>query len=60
MSLNLIPDGLALLARHPEQARALMTHRFAFADLRQAFRLMQGRTEKIGKILIQMPAGSVA
>lgn len=60
MSLNLIPDGLALLARHPEQARALMTHRFAFADLQQAFRLMQGRTEKIGKILIQMPAGSVA
>lgn len=58
MSLNLIPNGLALLARHPEQARALMTHRFAFADLQQAYRLMQGRTEKIGKILIQMPEGS--
>ncbi|GAA3284506.1 alcohol dehydrogenase catalytic domain-containing protein [Paenarthrobacter aurescens] len=60
MSLNLIPDGLALLARHPEQAHALMTHRFAFADLQQAYQLMQGRTEKIGKILIQMPAGSAA
>ncbi|UKA49177.1 alcohol dehydrogenase catalytic domain-containing protein [Arthrobacter sp. FW305-123] len=60
MSLNLIPDGLALLARHPEQAHALMTHRFAFADLQQAYHLMQGRTEKIGKILIQMPAGSAA
>lgn len=60
MSLNLIPDGLALLARHPEQARALMTHRFAFADLPQAYRLMQGRTEKIGKILIEMPAGTTA
>jgi L-gulonate 5-dehydrogenase len=60
MSLNLIPDGLALLARHPEQAQALMTHRFAFADLQQAFRLMQGRTEKIGKILIEMPAGRIA
>lgn len=60
MSLNLIPDGLALLARHPGQARALMTHRFAFADLAQAFRLMQGRTEKIGKILIEMPAGALS
>lgn len=58
MSLNLIPDGLALLARHPEQAQALMTHRFEFADLQQAYQLMQGRTEKIGKILIHMPAGS--
>ncbi|MBT2586609.1 alcohol dehydrogenase catalytic domain-containing protein [Arthrobacter sp. ISL-95] len=60
MSLNLLPDGLALLARHPEQAQALMTHRFAFADLQQAYRLMQGRTEKIGKILIQLPAGNSA
>ncbi|WP_159705817.1 alcohol dehydrogenase catalytic domain-containing protein [Arthrobacter sp. 18067] len=60
MSLNLIPDGLALLARHPDQARALMTHRFAFADLQQAYRLMQGRTEKIGKIVIEMPAGTPA
>jgi L-gulonate 5-dehydrogenase len=60
MSLNLITDGLALLARHPAQAQALMTHRFAFADLQQAYRLMQGRTEKIGKILIQMPAGNPA
>jgi L-gulonate 5-dehydrogenase len=60
MSLNLIPDGLALLARHPGRARALMTHRFAFSDLEKAYRLMQGRTEKIGKILIQMPAGGTA
>ncbi|MDR6639122.1 alcohol dehydrogenase catalytic domain-containing protein [Paenarthrobacter nitroguajacolicus] len=60
MSLNLIPDGLALLSRHPEKARALMTHRFALADLQQAFHLMQGRTEKIGKILIEMPAAGVA
>ncbi|MDR6989520.1 L-gulonate 5-dehydrogenase [Paenarthrobacter nitroguajacolicus] len=60
MSLNLIPDGLALLSRHPDQARALMTHRFAFKDLQQAYRLLQGRTGKIGKILIEMPAGSIA
>lgn len=55
-SLNLIPDGLALLARHPDQARALMTHRFGFADLQQAYELMRSRTEKVGKILIEMPA----
>ncbi len=60
MSLNLIPDGLALLSRNPEKARALMTHRFALADFQQAFHLMQGRTEKIGKILIEMPAVDVA
>lgn len=60
MSLNLIPDGLALLTRHPGQAQTLMTHRFDLKDLQQAYRLMQGRTEKIGKILIQMPAASSA
>lgn len=55
-SLNLIPDGLALLARHPNQACALMTHRFAFEDLQQAYELMRNRTGKVGKILIEMPA----
>ena len=59
-SLNLIPDGLALLARHPDQARALMTHRFAFADLQQAYALMRNRTEKVGKILIEMPRRAAA
>jgi L-gulonate 5-dehydrogenase len=55
-SLNLIPDGLALLARHPDQARALMTHRFGFGNLQQAYELMSNRTGKVGKILIEMPA----
>jgi L-gulonate 5-dehydrogenase len=59
-SLNLIPEGLALLARHPERARALMTHRFGFRDLQQAYELMRGRTEKVGKILIEMPAAQAA
>lgn len=59
-SLNLIPDGLTLLAKYPHQARALMTHRFAFEDLQQAFRLMQNRTEKVGKIVIEMPAAQRA
>jgi len=59
-SLNLIPDGLALLARHPDQARALMTHRFGFADLQQAYELMRNRTEKVGKVLIEMPAAGAS
>jgi L-gulonate 5-dehydrogenase len=59
-SLNLIPDGLALLAKHAREAQALMTHRFAFEDLQQAFHLMQDRTEKVGKILIEMPASRQA
>ncbi|QOD03597.1 alcohol dehydrogenase catalytic domain-containing protein [Pseudarthrobacter sp. BIM B-2242] len=59
-SLNLIPDGLALLARHPDQARALMTHRFDFSDLPRAYALMGNRTEKVGKIVIDMPAAQAA
>ena len=55
-SLNLIPDGLDLLARHPDQAQALMTHRFGFADLQQAYEVMRNRTERVGKIVIGMPA----
>jgi L-gulonate 5-dehydrogenase len=59
-SLNLIPDGLALLARHPSQARTLLTHRFGFRDLPKAFALMGNRTEKVGKIVIDMPAAQAA
>lgn len=55
-SLNLIPAGLELLARHRDQARALLTHRFAFGDLQQAFELMRGRSEPVGKIVVDMPA----
>ncbi|MDV8149942.1 alcohol dehydrogenase catalytic domain-containing protein [Arthrobacter sp. B10-11] len=58
-SLNLIPDGLDLLTRHPDQARALMTHRFGFAELQQAYELMRNRTEKVGKIVIDMPAAGI-
>ncbi|MGN7252397.1 zinc-dependent alcohol dehydrogenase [Arthrobacter sp. SAFR-014] len=56
-SLNLIPAGLELLAGHRDQARALMTHRFRFEDLQQAFELMRSRTEPVGKIVVDMPAG---
>ena len=59
-SLDLIPDGLALLARHRDQARALVTHRFGFENLQQAYELMRNRTGKVGKILIEMPAAQAA
>ncbi|AUI50542.1 alcohol dehydrogenase catalytic domain-containing protein [Arthrobacter crystallopoietes] len=55
-SLNLIPDGLNLLAAHQDQARELMTHRVPFGKLADAFELMRNRTEKVGKIMIEMPA----
>ncbi|QCB96419.1 2-deoxy-scyllo-inosamine dehydrogenase [Arthrobacter sp. PAMC25564] len=59
-SLDLIPDGLALLARHQDQARSLVTHRFGFENLQQAYELMRNRTGKVGKILIEMPAAQAA
>jgi L-gulonate 5-dehydrogenase len=55
-SLNLIPAGLELLARHRQQVQALVTHRFGLEDLQQAFRTMQDRTQKTGKVMIDMPA----
>ena len=59
-SLNLIPAGLELLARHRDQARALVTHRFGFGDVQQAFELMRNRTEPVGKIVVDMPASQAA
>lgn len=59
-SRTLIPAGLDLLARHPEAARALMTHRFAFTDLAEAFRAMADRSIPTGKIVIRMPAADAA
>ncbi|MEO2131183.1 MAG: alcohol dehydrogenase catalytic domain-containing protein [Microbacterium sp.] len=55
-SRGMIPAGLAMLARHPEAASALLTHRFAFARLDEAFRTMADRAIPTGKIVILMPA----
>lgn len=55
-SRRLIPEGLAMLARHPEAADTLLTHRFPFSDLAGAFRTMADRSIPTGKILIIMPA----
>ncbi len=55
-SLDLIPAGLALLARHPEAARSLVTHRFPIADINTAYQLMRSRTEPVGKVVMDLPA----
>ncbi|MBN9178852.1 MAG: alcohol dehydrogenase catalytic domain-containing protein [Microbacterium sp.] len=59
-SLGLIPDGLALLARHPGAVAALVTHRFAFEDLEEAFRTMADPGIPSGKIIVLMPAATQA
>ncbi len=54
-SLNLIGESLELLGRHPERAAALITHRFPFEALAQAFDMMRNRTQMVGKIAVDMP-----
>jgi len=55
-SLNLIPEALEVLARHQEQAAQLVTHRFAFGSLGQAFETMIDPSHAVGKIIIDLPA----
>lgn len=55
-SLNLIPEALLLLDAHREQANALITHRFDFAELDAAFAALADRSRGVGKALINMPA----
>ncbi|MGN0127456.1 alcohol dehydrogenase catalytic domain-containing protein [Glutamicibacter soli] len=54
-SLNLIPDALDVLARHQQQATRLVTHRFAFDSLGQAFETMRDSSQAVGKIVIDLP-----
>ena len=56
-STGLIPESLALISRHPDTVRRLLTHRFPVRDLSEAFETMRDRTQRVGKILIDMPAG---
>lgn len=53
-SLNLIPAGLDLLARHAEVARSLVTHRFELGQINEAYQLMQARTEYVGKVVVNV------
>ena len=51
-SLDLIPDGLRLLARHEPVVRTLITHRFPLAEINDAYRVMRARTEYVGKVVV--------
>jgi len=55
-SRGLIPAALAMIARHPAATSALLTHRFAFHDLEEAFRTMADPTIPTGKIVVLLPA----
>lgn len=57
---GLLPDALALLARHPAETSALLTHRFPFARLEEAFRTMADPAQPSGKIVVLMPRAEAA
>lgn len=59
-STGLIPESLELISRHPATVRRLLTHRFPVRELGTAFETMRDRTQRVGKILIDMPAGERA
>ncbi len=62
-SRHLMDQALDLLARHQDECRSLITHRFAFEELDAAFRTLRGRTGgtgepgemRVGKIAIDLP-----
>ena len=54
-SQGLMPEALTLIDRHTEQVRSLITHRFDITDLDAAFATMSDRSQRVGKILIDMP-----
>ncbi len=53
-SQELIGEAAELLSRHPEQARALVTHRFPLAKAADAFETMRSRTELVGKVAVDL------
>lgn len=55
-SMNLIGEALEMIDLHQSEARSLITHRFDFDDLATAFETMRSRTERVGKVAIDMPA----
>lgn len=57
-SQGLIPQALDLIVDHQNIVRSLLTHRFDVRDLDAAFRLLGDRTQRVGKILIDMTGSS--
>lgn len=58
-STNLIGESLALLARHRDEASALITHRFPFDQLPHGFDTMRSSEEMVAKVAIDMPEAAV-
>ncbi|WP_231445231.1 zinc-dependent alcohol dehydrogenase [Brevibacterium zhoupengii] len=54
-SQGLMPEALKLISRHVDTVRSLITHRFDVTDLDSAFRTLGDRTQRVGKVLIDMP-----
>lgn len=54
-SENLIGECLEILDRHQQVIAPMLTHRFAFADLEQAFVALGDPAQKVGKIAIEFP-----
>lgn len=53
-SRGLMPETLTILERHPDTAANLVTHRFGFGELSEAFEAMRDRSQKVGKIVIDL------
>ncbi|MFI6875661.1 zinc-binding dehydrogenase [Streptomyces sp. NPDC050400] len=53
-SQELIGEAAELLSHHPEQARALVTHRFPLTKAADAFETMRSRTELVGKVAVDL------
>ncbi|MFJ4843184.1 zinc-binding dehydrogenase [Streptomyces sp. NPDC088746] len=57
-SQELIGEAAELLARHPRQAEALITHRFPFDQVAEAFETMRSATGTVGKVAVDMPGAA--
>lgn len=57
-SQSRLPEALALIARHEDAVRGLITHRFGVRDLAEAFATMRDTSRRVGKILIDMPGAT--
>jgi L-gulonate 5-dehydrogenase len=57
-SQGLIGEAAELLSRHTRQAESLITHRFPFHRVGEAFETMRSRTELVGKVAIDIPGAA--
>lgn len=51
-----IPEALVTLDRHQAEARRLITHTFDIQQANEAYAMIIGRQEPVGKVIFRMPA----